>query len=251
MSKKTIVFDFDGVIHLGYEGWKDGTIYGTINWRLLDYIEELLEDYYVVISTNRPAQQIVDYFENIKENIEPLKFEVFKKDMSDNMYWNKDNVIGVTNEKAVGILYIDDRGFRYDKDKDTYDNIYNINKILGRENTDILFQIDMQLYDEFNDTIATMNDHLGDIYSLRDVEEVEKAEKEKEIKLLREAVKKLQSDIEIKDKVIKELENKLEEHIKFCEQEAIGHIENNVCHISLKFEKRLLEEIKKVEEEKC
>ena len=67
---------------------------------------------------------------------------------------------------------------------------------------DILFQIDMQLYDEFNDTIATMNDHLGDIYSLRDVEEVEKAEKEKEIKLLREAVKKLQADIEIKDKVI-------------------------------------------------
>lgn len=27
---------------------------------------------------------------------------------------------------------------RIDKDKDTYDNIYNINKILGRENTDIL-----------------------------------------------------------------------------------------------------------------
>lgn len=45
---------------------------------------------------------------------------------------------------------------------------------------DILYQIDMQLYDEFNDTLATMNDHLGDIYSLRDVEEVEKAEKEKE-----------------------------------------------------------------------
>lgn len=70
------------------------------------------------------------------------------------------------------------------------------------------------------------------------------------IKLLK-LIEKLQSDIEIKDKVIKELENKLEEHIKFCEQEAIGHIENNVCHISLKFEKRLLEEIKKVEEEKC
>lgn len=47
------------------------------------------------------------------------------------MYWNKDNVIGVTNEKAVGILYIDDRGFRYDNNKDTYENIYNINKILG------------------------------------------------------------------------------------------------------------------------
>lgn len=61
---------------------------------------------------------------------------------------------------------------------------------------DILFDIDMQLYDEFNDKIATMNDHLGDIYSLRDVKEVEKAEKEKEIKLLREAVRKLQKEVE-------------------------------------------------------
>ena len=49
------------------------------------------------------------------------------------MYWNKDNVVGVTNEKAVGVLYVDDRGFRYDKEKDTYENIYNINKILGRK----------------------------------------------------------------------------------------------------------------------
>ena len=41
------------------------------------------------------------------------QFEIFNKDLKDNMYWNKDNVVGVTNEKAVGILYIDDRGFRY------------------------------------------------------------------------------------------------------------------------------------------
>ena len=61
---------------------------------------------------------------------------------------------------------------------------------------DILFDIDMQLYDEFNDKIATMNDHLGDIYSLRDVEEVENAQKEKEIKLLREAVKEQSQQIE-------------------------------------------------------
>lgn len=131
MRKKTIVFDFDGVIHLEYKGWKDGSIYGVINWRLLDYIEELLENYYVVISTNRSAQQIVDYFENIKEQVAPLKFEVFKKDMKENMYWNKDGIIGVTNEKAIGILYIDDRGFRYDKNKDTYENIENIKKVLS------------------------------------------------------------------------------------------------------------------------
>ena len=130
MSKKTIVFDFDGVIHLGYEGWKDGTIYGTINWRLLAYIKELLEDYYVVISTNRPALQIVNYFNGRESS---LKFEVFKKDLDKNMYWEKDGIIGVTNEKAVGILYIDDRAYRYDKNIGIYENIHNIKKILDRK----------------------------------------------------------------------------------------------------------------------
>ena len=61
---------------------------------------------------------------------------------------------------------------------------------------DILYDVDMQLYDEFNDKIATMNDYLGDIYSLRDVEEVEKAQKEKEIELLRIAVTSLQNKIQ-------------------------------------------------------
>lgn len=110
MSKKTLVFDFDGVIHKGYEGWKDGSIYGKIDFALLDYIKELMKDYYIVISSNRPAIQIVDYMTGLDCGIE---FEVFNKDLKDNMYWNKDNVIGVTNEKAVGILYIDDRSFRY------------------------------------------------------------------------------------------------------------------------------------------
>ena len=110
MSKKTLVFDFDGVIHKGYEGWKDGSIYGKIDFSLLAYIKELMKDYYIVISSNRPAIQIVDYMTGLDCGIE---FEVFEKDLKDNMYWNKDNVIGVTNEKAVGILYIDDRAFEY------------------------------------------------------------------------------------------------------------------------------------------
>ena len=110
MPKKTIVFDFDGVIHKGYEGWKDGTIYGKIDFSLLSYIKELMDDYYIVISSNRPAEQIVDYMTGLDCGIE---FELFKKDLGNNMYWNKDNVIGVTNEKAVGILYVDDRGFEY------------------------------------------------------------------------------------------------------------------------------------------
>ena len=111
MAKKTIVFDFDGVIHTGYKGWKDGSIYGKIDYELLDYISQLMKNYYIVISSNRPAEQIVDFMNNL--DLPELKFEVFNKDLDKNMYWNKDNVIGVTNEKAVGILYVDDRGFKY------------------------------------------------------------------------------------------------------------------------------------------
>lgn len=125
MSKKTIVFDFDGVIHKGYKGWKDGSIYGQIDYNLLWYIKELMQNYYVVISTNRPAEQIVEFLN--KDGNNPLDFEVFKKDLDGNMYWNKDNVVGVTNEKAVGIIYIDDRGYRY---KGMEDLTQNLNKYI-------------------------------------------------------------------------------------------------------------------------
>ena len=132
MSKKTIVFDFDGVIHVGYKGWKDGSIYGQIDYELLWYIKELMKDYYVVISSNRPAEQIANFLN--KDGNNPLDFEVFKKDMQGNMYWNKDNIVGVTNEKAVGILYIDDRGFRYNNNKTTAENIKEIKEILKNAN---------------------------------------------------------------------------------------------------------------------
>lgn len=123
MNKKTIVFDFDGVIHKGYKGWRDGSIYGKIDNELLDYVKELMEDYFIVISSNRPAEQIVN---RLNEERRDMQFEIFKKDMKDNMYWNKDNIVGVTNEKAVGILYVDDRGFRYEKLEDLKKFIKNI-----------------------------------------------------------------------------------------------------------------------------
>ena len=109
-KKKTIVFDFDGVIHSGYRGYGDGSIYGKIDLDLLDYIKDLMKNYYIVISSNRPAEQIVKYMNDLDYGID---FKVFNKDMDENMYWNDSDAIGVTNQKAVGWLYVDDRGFRY------------------------------------------------------------------------------------------------------------------------------------------
>lgn len=61
---------------------------------------------------------------------------------------------------------------------------------------DILFDIDMQLYDEFNDKFCEMNDNLGIIYTYKDLDDLEKLEKEEEIRLLREAVRSLQKEVE-------------------------------------------------------
>ena len=113
MNKKTIVFDFDGVIHKGYKGYRDGSIYGEIDMQIIGLIKEILKNYYVVISSNRNAEQIVEHMNNMNIG---LKFEVFKK--GDGIYWEKDNIVGVTNEKAIGIIYIDDRGYRYTSNGD-------------------------------------------------------------------------------------------------------------------------------------
>ena len=66
------------------------------------------------------------------------------------------------------------------------------------------------------------------------------------LEIILNLISNLQADIEIKDKVIEEIKSKLQKHINFCEQESRGHLENKVCHISLKFEKNLLEEVEKV-----
>ena len=123
-KKKTIVFDFDGVIHSGYRGYGDGSIYGKIDFDLLDYIKKLMKNYYIVISSNRPAEQIVKYMNDLDYGIE---FKLFNKDMDENMYWNDSDAIGVTNQKAVGWLYVDDRGFRYK-------NLEDLKKFIKEEN---------------------------------------------------------------------------------------------------------------------
>lgn len=90
------------------------------------------------------------------------------------------------------------------------------------EINDVLFDIDMQLYDEFNDKICEINEHLGDTFSLRDVEEIEKAQKEKEIKLLRKAVQEQQKEIK------KLKQNSLEIAITNEEKEVIEEIKNGI-----------------------
>ena len=126
---KTIAFDFDGVIHKYSRGWLDGSIYNDINIEVLLYMKELLKKYSVVIYSTRNPKQIIERLNKISIG---LKYEECK-----DIFWNKLNVIGVSNKKPTAILYIDDRGYRYIPELSTELNIKMIDNVLRNlENID-------------------------------------------------------------------------------------------------------------------
>ena len=87
--KKTIVFDFDGVIHRYSKGWQDGNIYDKPTKGIKETIEELRKKYRVVIVSTRSST------EEGKQNI--LK------------WLNKYNiqVDDILAEKPPAIMYVD------------------------------------------------------------------------------------------------------------------------------------------------
>ena len=89
--KKTIVFDFDGVIHRYSKGWQDGSIYDKPTNGIKETIEELRKEYRVVIVSTRSST------EEGRQNI--LK------------WLNKYNiqVDDILAEKPPAVMYVDDR----------------------------------------------------------------------------------------------------------------------------------------------
>lgn len=113
--RPTIVFDFDGVIHKGYDGWRDGSIYGEIDEGLLNYMTYLSQMYNIVISSCRDAMQIVEFLNTYcRKNDIDLEF-IYKQGPT---HWLNTGLVDVTNMKPAGALYVDDRGFRYDNLED-------------------------------------------------------------------------------------------------------------------------------------
>ena len=58
MSEKTVVFDFDGVIHKYSKGWQDGSIYDEPVEGIKDIIDKLRQSgYKVVVVSTRTAKR--------------------------------------------------------------------------------------------------------------------------------------------------------------------------------------------------
>lgn len=103
MSKKTVVFDFDGVIHSYTSGWKGAdTIPNPVVPGIQSAINSLRQEYYeVIVVSTRCAY--------------PEGLAAVKKYLADNHIV----VDAVMKEKPPAICYIDDRAICFDGHPET------------------------------------------------------------------------------------------------------------------------------------
>lgn len=88
----TVAIDFDGVIHRYGKGWKDGSIYDSMNDGTQEAIKTIQDaGFKVVIFSSRNPDQIHEW----------LKF------------YDGFDGIEITSHKPTALVYIDDRGLRF------------------------------------------------------------------------------------------------------------------------------------------
>ena len=113
--------DFDGVIHDDSKGFHDGTIYGEPIPGALDALKTLSKHFRIIIFTakakpDRPLINGMSGSELVEEWL--LKYDVLK------------HVAEITSEKPRALLYIDDKGYRFENWKSTLSFIKSLNEIL-------------------------------------------------------------------------------------------------------------------------
>ena len=118
-EKSNIGIDFDGVIHNHHKGFHDGTIYGEPIPGAIEAIKYLSHKFKIIIFTAKAKSD------------RPL---INGKTGTELVYdWLREHEIinhihEVTSEKPRALIYIDDKGFRFENWEDTLEFISKIEK---------------------------------------------------------------------------------------------------------------------------
>ena len=95
--KKTVVFDFDGVIHKYSKGWQDGSIYDEPTEGIKEALEEISKDYTIAIVSTRCKDS---------DGIREIQKWLEKHDLAK-------YITIISAYKPPAIVYIDDRAITF------------------------------------------------------------------------------------------------------------------------------------------
>jgi len=117
-NKNQIAIDFDGVIHKNSKGFFDGTVYDDPIENSLDSIKEISKKFDIIIFTAKASKDrpLINGKTGEEHVIDWLKKHSFYQYIKD-----------VVVEKPRAILYIDDKGYRFENWKKTINFVSNIN----------------------------------------------------------------------------------------------------------------------------
>ena len=134
MKKKTVAFDFDGVIHKYSMGWQDGSIYDELDHAVIGLMCELVRaGHGVFIMTTRPKRQVYRKFRELFYEDPDLPLEHWVVQISNGKIYNqafhvmrwwetffkdRGGSIGICNHKAVFDVLVDDRAITFHGDTD-------------------------------------------------------------------------------------------------------------------------------------
>ena len=117
MANRTIVFDFDGVIHKYSKGWQDGSIYDGYNEDVIKIMYSLMTSgYSVAIVSTRDPVQISDWWNRHQFPMQAVPH------INNVKFWSNTEYVGVFNQKIPAMVYVDDRGLTFKGDTS---NLYN------------------------------------------------------------------------------------------------------------------------------
>ena len=116
-NNKQIAIDFDGVIHKNSLGFSDGTIYDSPIKGTKEALEQLHKKYKIIIFTCK-----------VKPDRPLIKGKTGKQLIKD--WLSKHNLLQyiheITCEKPRAVLYIDDKGYRFNNWDSTLNFLNNV-----------------------------------------------------------------------------------------------------------------------------